>query len=81
MRLYRNWYPDQDRRPQLDSSGIYFLFGDMQIYPSEKFADLFGNRGPADVNDPSARDVQWISRGPLEAAPEFIARLEDLSLN
>ncbi len=27
MRLFRNWFPDQDRRPQMNSAGIYLFWG------------------------------------------------------
>ena len=48
---------------------IYFNRG---AIPSQKFADLFGNQGPADENNVDAEDVQWLSRGLLEAALGFI---------
>ncbi|MFC2171222.1 phospholipase D-like domain-containing protein [Acidobacteriota bacterium] len=54
--------------------GTHAIFFNRGAIPSQKFADLFGNRGPVDQNDPDADDVKWLSRGLLEATLEFIGQ-------
>jgi phosphatidylserine/phosphatidylglycerophosphate/cardiolipin synthase-like enzyme len=54
-----------------DRHAIFFNRG---AIVSQAFADRFGNRPPADENDPTADDVRWLSRGLLEAALGFIAQ-------
>jgi phosphatidylserine/phosphatidylglycerophosphate/cardiolipin synthase-like enzyme len=61
-----------DVRTEPNDRGNHAIFFNRGAIPSQKFADLFGNRGPADVNDPTAEDVRWLSRGLLDAALEFI---------
>jgi phosphatidylserine/phosphatidylglycerophosphate/cardiolipin synthase-like enzyme len=63
-----------DVRTESNDRGSHAVYFNRGAIPSQKFADLFGNRGPADVNDPNARDVRWLSRGLLEAALDFIGQ-------
>ena len=48
------------------------IFFNRGAVPSQAFARLFGNRPPADENNPAADDVKWLSRGLLEGALGFI---------
>ncbi len=59
-------------RTEPEDRGKHAVFHNRGAIPSQKFADLFGNRGPDDPNDPDAEDVAWLSRGLLEAALGFI---------
>lgn len=61
-------------RTEPEDRGKHGVFHNRGAIPSQKFADLFGNRGPDDPNDPDADDVAWLSRGLLEAALGFIAQ-------
>jgi phosphatidylserine/phosphatidylglycerophosphate/cardiolipin synthase-like enzyme len=54
--------------------GKHAIFFNRGAIPSQKFADEFGNRGPADENDVAAEDVRWLSRGLLEGALQFIGQ-------
>jgi len=58
-------------------TGTHSIFFNRGAIVSQAFADEFGNRQPADVNDIGARDVQWLSRGLLEAALAFIGQAAD----
>ena len=68
--------PDVDVtvRTEPEDQGTHAVFHNRGAVPSQRFADLFGNRGPDDPNDPTADDVAWLSRGLLEAALYFIAQ-------
>jgi len=59
---------------EAEDRGTHAVFHNRGAIPSQKFADMFGNRGPDDPDDPDADDVKWLSRGLLEAALSFIAR-------
>jgi phosphatidylserine/phosphatidylglycerophosphate/cardiolipin synthase-like enzyme len=61
-------------RTEPTETGTHSVFFNRGAIPSQKFADLFGNRPPADQNDPDAEDVKWLSRGLLEAALAFIGQ-------
>lgn len=61
-------------KTESNQDGTHAVFFNRGAIPSQKFADRFGNRGPADENDPDAEDVRWLSRGLLEAALEFIGQ-------
>jgi len=61
-------------RTESTMSGTHSVFFNRGAIPSQAFADLFGNRPPADPNDPTAADVKWLSRGLLEAALTFIGQ-------
>jgi hypothetical protein len=52
--------------------GTHAIVFNRGAIPSQAFARRFGNRPPADENDPDAEDVQWLSRGLLKAALDFI---------
>jgi phosphatidylserine/phosphatidylglycerophosphate/cardiolipin synthase-like enzyme len=49
--------------------GVWFNRG---AIASQKFAEEFGNRPPQNINDPKDREVQWLSRGLLEACLGYI---------
>lgn len=55
-------------------SGLHSIVFNRGAITSQAFARQFGNRPPADENDPGAEDVRWLSRGLLEAALGFIAQ-------
>jgi phosphatidylserine/phosphatidylglycerophosphate/cardiolipin synthase-like enzyme len=57
--------------------GVHAVYFNRGAIPSQKFADRFGNQAPADVNDPDAAEVRWLSRGLLEAALEYIAQAKN----
>ena len=63
-----------DVRTEANDRGTHAIYFNRGAIPSQKFADLFDNRGPADVNDPTADDVKWLSRGLLFAALDFIGQ-------
>jgi len=52
--------------------GTHAIFFNRGAIPSQAFADQFGNRPPADENDPDAEDVRWLARGLLKGALDFI---------
>lgn len=54
--------------------GRHAIFFNRGAIPSQAFARRFGNRPPADEDDPGAEDVKWLSRGLLEGALGFVAR-------
>ena len=54
--------------------GRHAIFFNRGAIPSQAFARRFGNRPPADENDPDAEDVKWLSRGLLDGALAFIAQ-------
>ncbi len=54
--------------------GRHAIFFNRGAIPSQAFARRFGNRPPADQDDPTAEDVQWLSRGLLEGALAFIGQ-------
>ncbi|PYR62012.1 MAG: hypothetical protein DMF91_08195 [Acidobacteria bacterium] len=49
--------------------GVWFNRG---AIASQKFAEEFGNKPPANINDPKDPEVQWLSRGLLEACLGYI---------
>lgn len=55
-------------------SGRHSVVFNRGAIASQAFARQFGNRPPADENDPDAEDVRWLSRGLLEAALGFIGQ-------
>ena len=61
-------------RTEAVDQGTHAIFFNRGAIPSQAFARRFGNRPPADENDPGAEDVQWLSRGLLEGALGFIAQ-------
>ena len=63
----------QVRTEPLDE-GTHSIVFNRGAIPSQAFARRFGNRPPADENDPDAADVRWLSRGLLEAALDFISQ-------
>jgi phosphatidylserine/phosphatidylglycerophosphate/cardiolipin synthase-like enzyme len=54
--------------------GTHSILFNRGAIPSQAFADRFDNQGPADPDDPTAADVQWLSRGLLAAALDFIGQ-------
>lgn len=60
--------------PTAGAHGIYFNFG---AVASQAFAETFHNQKPQDEDDPADREVQWLSRGALQAALDFIAKAAD----
>ncbi|MEX2161005.1 MAG: phospholipase D-like domain-containing protein [Anaerolineales bacterium] len=66
-------------RTEPTDRGGHAIFFNRGAIPSQKFADQFGNRGPADENDPGAADVRWLSRGLLEGALAFIGQARGAS--
>lgn len=63
----------QTRTEALDQ-GTHAIVFNRGAVPSQAFARKFGNRPPADENDPGAEDVKWLSRGLLDAALAFIGQ-------
>jgi phosphatidylserine/phosphatidylglycerophosphate/cardiolipin synthase-like enzyme len=57
------WIPGQT------THGVWFNRG---AIASQKFAEEFGNKSPADINDPKDHTVAWLSRGLLEACLNYI---------
>jgi phosphatidylserine/phosphatidylglycerophosphate/cardiolipin synthase-like enzyme len=55
-------------------TGTHAIVFNRGAIPSQAFARKFGNRAPADMNDPDAEDVRWLSRGLLDAALAFIGQ-------
>lgn len=49
--------------------GVWFNRG---AIAGQKFAEEFGNKPPGDIENPKDREVQWLSRGLLEACLGFI---------
>jgi phosphatidylserine/phosphatidylglycerophosphate/cardiolipin synthase-like enzyme len=49
--------------------GVWFNRG---AIASQMFAEKFGNKPPQNINDPNDPEVQWLSRGLLEACLEYI---------
>ncbi|WP_181161309.1 phospholipase D-like domain-containing protein [Labrys okinawensis] len=56
-----------------EDSGKHAVYFNRGAIASQAFAEKFGNRGPADPDDSQDRTTQWLSRGLLEAALDFIA--------
>jgi phosphatidylserine/phosphatidylglycerophosphate/cardiolipin synthase-like enzyme len=54
--------------------GTHAIVFNRGAVPSQAFARQFGNRPPADENDPDARDVRWLSRELLKTALDFIGQ-------
>jgi hypothetical protein len=54
--------------------GTHAIVFNRGAVPSQAFARQFGNAPPADENDPDAADVQWLSRGLLKAALDYIGQ-------
>jgi len=52
-----------------ETHGVWFNRG---AIASQKFAEEFGNKPPEDINDPANKEVQWLSRGLLEACLGYI---------
>src|SRR5262245_3825365 len=52
-----------------ETHGVWFNRG---AIASQKFAEEFGNKPPTNINDPNDKEVQWLSRGLLEACLRFI---------
>ena len=52
-----------------ETHGVWFNRG---AIASQKFAEEFGNKAPEDINDPSDKEAQWLSRGLLEACLAYI---------
>ena len=52
-----------------EGHGVWFNRG---AIASQKFAEEFGNKPPANINDPTDQEVQWLSRGLLEACLGYI---------
>jgi phosphatidylserine/phosphatidylglycerophosphate/cardiolipin synthase-like enzyme len=56
--------------PEFDGAqGVWFNRG---AIASQKFAEQFGNKAPANINDPADAEVAWLSRGLLEACLAYI---------
>jgi len=49
--------------------GVWFNRG---AIAGQKFAEEFGNKPPQNINDPNDKEVQWLSRGLLEACLKYI---------
>ncbi len=54
--------------------GTHSILFNRGAIPSQAFARKFGNAPPGDENDPEAEDVQWLARGLLKAALDFIGQ-------
>ncbi len=54
--------------------GVWFNRG---AIASQKFAETFGNKPPENINDPKDKEVQWLSRGLLEACLGYINETKD----
>lgn len=54
--------------------GTHSIVFNRGAIPSQAFARNFGNRPPADEDDPDAEDVRWLSRGLLKAALDYIGQ-------
>jgi phosphatidylserine/phosphatidylglycerophosphate/cardiolipin synthase-like enzyme len=52
-----------------ESHGVWFNRG---AIAGQKFAEEFGNKAPKNINDPNDEEVQWLSRGLLEACLAYI---------
>jgi phosphatidylserine/phosphatidylglycerophosphate/cardiolipin synthase-like enzyme len=52
-----------------ETHGVWFNRG---AIASQKFSEEFGNQPPQNINDPENKEVQWLSRGLLEACLGFI---------
>lgn len=61
-------------RTESQDQGTHAIYFNRGAIPSQAFARQFGNRPPADENDPDADDVRWLSRGLLQGALDFIAQ-------
>jgi phosphatidylserine/phosphatidylglycerophosphate/cardiolipin synthase-like enzyme len=56
-------------RPGETVHGVWFNRG---AIASQKFAEEFGNKPPTNIDDPNDKEVQWLSRGLLEACLKYI---------
>ncbi|MBP1850438.1 phospholipase D-like domain-containing protein [Rhizobium halophytocola] len=60
-------------RTEESETGTHSVFFNRGAIVSQAFAERFGNRAPANPDDPADEEVRWLSRGLLEAALGFIA--------
>ena len=52
-----------------ETHGVWFNRG---AIAGQKFAEEFGNKAPDNIDDPGDKEVQWLSRGLLEACLNYI---------
>ena len=59
----------EEEWPDGSTHGVWFNRG---AIASQKFSEEFGNKAPQNINDPADPEVQWLSRGLLEACLKYI---------